>query len=141
MLMVRPERLELVIGQPGPDLVALPVTCADLVFQGAVLRCALRDPAGNELVAHVEAGRRDRASVRARRSGSRGGPRPGGCSTPMPVPERSRTAPGSTPRGEGPRAARRRRGARSDQYSTVRLPTTCGYRWSLLFTRARAFEK
>jgi spermidine/putrescine transport system ATP-binding protein len=59
ILMVRPERLELVVGQPGPDLVALPVTCADLVFQGAVLRCALRDPVGNELVAHVEAGRRD----------------------------------------------------------------------------------
>jgi spermidine/putrescine transport system ATP-binding protein len=59
ILMVRPERLELVVGQPGPDVVALPVTCANLVFQGAVIRCALHDPAGNELVAHVEAARRD----------------------------------------------------------------------------------
>jgi spermidine/putrescine transport system ATP-binding protein len=59
LLMVRPERLELVAAQPGPELVALPVTCADLVFQGAVLRCALRDAAGNELITHVEAARRD----------------------------------------------------------------------------------
>jgi spermidine/putrescine transport system ATP-binding protein len=59
VLMVRPERLELVVGQPSTNLVVLPVTCADLVFQGAVLRCALRDPAGNDLVAHVEAARRD----------------------------------------------------------------------------------
>jgi spermidine/putrescine transport system ATP-binding protein len=61
VLMVRPERIELVAGQPSPNLVALPVTCADLVFQGAVLRFALRDVAGNELVAHVEAARRDPA--------------------------------------------------------------------------------
>jgi spermidine/putrescine transport system ATP-binding protein len=59
ILMVRPERLHLVTAEPAPDRVALPVTCSDLVFQGAVLRCALRDRAGNELVAHVEAARRD----------------------------------------------------------------------------------
>jgi spermidine/putrescine transport system ATP-binding protein len=61
LLMVRPERIELVAGQPSANLVSLPVTCADLVFQGAVLRFALRDVAGNELVAHVEAARRDPA--------------------------------------------------------------------------------
>jgi spermidine/putrescine transport system ATP-binding protein len=59
LLMVRPERLELVAAPPGPELVALAVTCSDLVFQGAVLRCALRDAAGTELIAHVEAARRD----------------------------------------------------------------------------------
>jgi spermidine/putrescine transport system ATP-binding protein len=61
ILMVRPERLQLASMEPasGSDLVALPVTCTDLVFQGAVLRCALRDTSGNELVAHVEATRRE----------------------------------------------------------------------------------
>jgi spermidine/putrescine transport system ATP-binding protein len=59
ILMVRPERLQLSATEPPPHLVSLQVTCADLVFQGAVLRCALRDAAGNELVAHVEASHRD----------------------------------------------------------------------------------
>ncbi len=63
MLMVRPERLEVVTAEPGAgaNLVALPVTCTDLVFQGAVLRCALRDAESNELIAHVEATRQDPA--------------------------------------------------------------------------------
>jgi len=61
ILMVRPERLEPLTTDPGADLVALPVTCTDLVFQGAVLRCALRDAARNELIAHVEATRHDPA--------------------------------------------------------------------------------
>jgi spermidine/putrescine transport system ATP-binding protein len=61
ILMVRPERLEVVMADPGSHLVALPVTCTDLVFQGPVLRCALRDAESNELIAHVEATRHDPA--------------------------------------------------------------------------------
>ena len=64
ILMIRPERLQLETTEPGPHLLALPVTCTDLVFQGAVLRCAARDEAGNALVAHVEASPRD-PSLRA----------------------------------------------------------------------------
>jgi len=55
LLMVRPERLHVGVGEPGPGRVGLPMTCTDLVFQGAQLRCALRDAYGPELVAHIEA--------------------------------------------------------------------------------------
>ena len=57
LLMVRPERLELASHEPPPERLGLPVTCTDLVFQGAVLRCALRDSAGGELIDYLEASR------------------------------------------------------------------------------------
>jgi spermidine/putrescine transport system ATP-binding protein len=57
LLMIRPERLELAAGEPPPGHLGLPVTCTDLVFQGAVRRCALRDPAGGELIDYLEASR------------------------------------------------------------------------------------
>ena len=55
LLMVRPERLQLGVAGPEAGRASVPVTCTDLVYQGAQLRCALRDPAGAELVAHLEA--------------------------------------------------------------------------------------
>jgi spermidine/putrescine transport system ATP-binding protein len=61
LLMVRPERVALGAGPPPPDRLALAVTCTDRVFQGAVVRCALRGPTGEELVACVEAAHRDPA--------------------------------------------------------------------------------
>jgi len=57
LLMVRPERLEVRTGEPEPGRVTLRATCTDLVFQGALLRCALRDADGGELVAYLEASR------------------------------------------------------------------------------------
>ena len=57
LLMIRPERLELAASEPPPGRLGLPVTCTDLVFQGPVRRCALRDPAGGELVDYLEASR------------------------------------------------------------------------------------
>jgi spermidine/putrescine transport system ATP-binding protein len=60
LLMVRPERLELSAEQPAAERSYLPVTCTDIVFQGAVQRCALTTAAGDELVAHVETDRRVR---------------------------------------------------------------------------------
>jgi len=53
ILALRPERLEVLAADPAPHLVAVRVTCTDLVFQGAMVRCALCDAAGNELVAHM----------------------------------------------------------------------------------------
>jgi spermidine/putrescine transport system ATP-binding protein len=53
LMMVRPEDLALEAKEPGPSWSSLPVTCADLVFQGAVVRCALTDCAGHELVVHL----------------------------------------------------------------------------------------
>jgi len=53
LLMVRPEDLALEVKEPGPGWISLLVTCTDLVFQGAVVRCALVDCSGNELVAHL----------------------------------------------------------------------------------------
>jgi spermidine/putrescine transport system ATP-binding protein len=57
LLMIRPERLEVAASEPPPERLGLPVTCTDLVFQGALLRCALRDPAGGELIDYLEASR------------------------------------------------------------------------------------
>jgi spermidine/putrescine transport system ATP-binding protein len=57
LLMVRPERLEVRTTAPEPGRAALRATCTDLVFQGAVLRCAMRDDEGGELVAYLEASR------------------------------------------------------------------------------------
>ncbi len=57
LLMIRPERLEVGPNEPPPERLGLPVTCTDLVFQGAVLRCALRDQAGGELIDYLEASR------------------------------------------------------------------------------------
>jgi spermidine/putrescine transport system ATP-binding protein len=57
LLMIRPERLELAAAEPPPGRLGLPVTCTDLVFQGPVRRCALRDAAGGELVDYLEASR------------------------------------------------------------------------------------
>jgi spermidine/putrescine transport system ATP-binding protein len=54
LLMVRPERLELGASEPPPERMGLPVTCTDIVFQGPVVRCALRDAAGDELVVYLE---------------------------------------------------------------------------------------
>jgi spermidine/putrescine transport system ATP-binding protein len=59
LLMVRPERFELGTGEPAAGRVGLPVTCADVVFQGALLRCALRDADGGERVAYLEAARQE----------------------------------------------------------------------------------
>jgi spermidine/putrescine transport system ATP-binding protein len=53
LLMLRPEDLELGASEPPPGRVGLPVTCTDVVFQGPVVRCALLDAAGDELVAYV----------------------------------------------------------------------------------------
>ena len=57
LLMIRPERLEVAPHEPPPERLGLPVTCTDLVFQGALLRCALRDPAGGEQIDYLEASR------------------------------------------------------------------------------------
>jgi spermidine/putrescine transport system ATP-binding protein len=54
LLMVRPERLALEAGEPSADQVGLPVTCGDLVYQGAVVRCSLRDAGGGELLIYLE---------------------------------------------------------------------------------------
>jgi spermidine/putrescine transport system ATP-binding protein len=62
LLMIRPERLQLGAALPEPERCAIEVTCTDLVFQGAVLRCALRDAAGGELVAYLEASRKEPAA-------------------------------------------------------------------------------
>jgi spermidine/putrescine transport system ATP-binding protein len=61
LLMIRPERLQLGAAEPAPGRVALAVTCTDLVFQGPVVRCALVDAAGNEVIAYLEATRQEPA--------------------------------------------------------------------------------
>ncbi|HEY8123564.1 MAG TPA: ABC transporter ATP-binding protein [Myxococcota bacterium] len=66
LLMVRPERLEVCAGEPDAGSSCLPVTCTDLVFQGAVQRCAVNTAAGDELVAHIETDR----PVREARAGA-----------------------------------------------------------------------
>jgi spermidine/putrescine transport system ATP-binding protein len=57
LLMIRPEHLEVAAEAPADGLLGLPVTCTDLVFQGPVLRVALRDPTGGELVDYLDSSR------------------------------------------------------------------------------------
>jgi spermidine/putrescine transport system ATP-binding protein len=54
LLMIRPERLEIAPREPGAGRLGMPVTCTDVVYQGAVRRCAVRDSAGGELIDYLE---------------------------------------------------------------------------------------
>ncbi len=58
ILMLRPERLALAAHPPDAPAAALPVTVTDILFQGSVLRCRLRDGSGAELVAELDDARR-----------------------------------------------------------------------------------
>jgi hypothetical protein len=55
--MIRPERLEIAPTKPADGHLGLPVTCTDVVYQGAVRRCAVEDSAGGELIDYLEASR------------------------------------------------------------------------------------
>ena len=61
LVMVRPERLRVGAAPGGPE--ALPATISDVVFQGPVVRCALRAADGTELVAHLGPGDQTAALV------------------------------------------------------------------------------
>jgi spermidine/putrescine transport system ATP-binding protein len=52
-LMVRPERVRILLEQPADGQVGIPCRVRDLVFQGPVVRLALDAPDGTEVVAHV----------------------------------------------------------------------------------------
>jgi spermidine/putrescine transport system ATP-binding protein len=52
-VMVRPERIRLSTTEPPAGSARVAVELADLVFQGPVVRCALRAPDGTQIVAHV----------------------------------------------------------------------------------------
>ena len=54
VLMIRPERIKLLTAPPGAPWNAVQATVTDIVFQGPVLRCVLRDDAGHEILAHVD---------------------------------------------------------------------------------------
>jgi spermidine/putrescine transport system ATP-binding protein len=58
MVMVRPERVRLSVDEPENGEPALPVTVTELIFQGPVVRCVLRDATGDEIVAHLASDRR-----------------------------------------------------------------------------------
>ena len=51
VVMVRPERVRIGTASDRPE--AFPATLVDVVFQGPVVRCALRAADGTELVAHL----------------------------------------------------------------------------------------
>jgi spermidine/putrescine transport system ATP-binding protein len=52
-VMVRPERVQVLTGEPESGRVGVPCTVRDLLFQGPVIRFALAADDGAELVAHV----------------------------------------------------------------------------------------
>jgi spermidine/putrescine transport system ATP-binding protein len=54
-VMVRPERVHVLMQEPVNGVVGVPCTVADLVFQGPVVRVALATDDGQEVVAHVGA--------------------------------------------------------------------------------------
>jgi spermidine/putrescine transport system ATP-binding protein len=51
--MIRPERVRLATSEPSNGAGAISASVADLVFQGPVVRCALRAVDGTQVVAHV----------------------------------------------------------------------------------------
>lgn len=57
LLMIRPERLELAPAEPPEGRLGLPVVCTDVVYQGAMRRCAVEHAAGGELVDYLETSR------------------------------------------------------------------------------------
>jgi spermidine/putrescine transport system ATP-binding protein len=52
-VMVRPERVHLRVDDQPADASCVRATLVELVFQGPVIRCLLRDSGGAELIAHV----------------------------------------------------------------------------------------
>ncbi len=54
-VMVRPERVRVLMQAPANGYVGVPCTVSDLVFQGPVVRVALATAGGDEVVAHVGA--------------------------------------------------------------------------------------
>jgi spermidine/putrescine transport system ATP-binding protein len=52
-VMIRPERVRLARSEPSNGAGAISASVADLVFQGPVVRCALRTVDGTQVVAHV----------------------------------------------------------------------------------------
>jgi len=57
MVMIRPERVRVSTTRPEGES-ALPATVVELIFQGPVVRCVLRDATGDEIVAHLASDRR-----------------------------------------------------------------------------------
>jgi len=57
VLMIRPERINL-LAAPDPRLNGIEATVREIVFQGPVLRCLLRDAAGDEILAHIDGAER-----------------------------------------------------------------------------------
>jgi spermidine/putrescine transport system ATP-binding protein len=54
VVMLRPERIKLTRTPAEPRWCAIPVRVGDIIFQGPVLRCLLRDVADGEIVAHID---------------------------------------------------------------------------------------
>jgi spermidine/putrescine transport system ATP-binding protein len=59
LLMVRPERVKLEAARPGHTC-AIQVTVTEIIFQGPVLRCLLRDAQDDEITAHIDEAERPR---------------------------------------------------------------------------------
>lgn len=57
MVMIRPERVRVSTTRPEGES-ALPATVVELIFQGPVVRCVLRDASGDEILAHLASDRR-----------------------------------------------------------------------------------
>jgi spermidine/putrescine transport system ATP-binding protein len=54
VVMLRPERIKLTAGPADPRWSAIPVRVTEIIFQGPVLRCVLRDAADGEILAHID---------------------------------------------------------------------------------------
>jgi len=54
VVMLRPERIKLTAGSADPRWSAIPVRVTEIIFQGPVLRCVLRDAADGEILAHID---------------------------------------------------------------------------------------
>ncbi len=54
VVMLRPERIKLTAAAADTRWPAIPVRVTEIIFQGPVLRCVLRDVADGEILAHID---------------------------------------------------------------------------------------
>jgi len=65
VVMVRPERVKVIAAAPSTESrhCVVPVTVRDVIFQGPVLRCLMRDDEGDDIIANIDEAERPEGLV------------------------------------------------------------------------------
>ncbi|HSP97504.1 MAG TPA: ABC transporter ATP-binding protein [Candidatus Dormibacteraeota bacterium] len=88
VVMLRPERIELTTNPAATRWGAIPVQVVDVIFQGPVLRCLLRDATGGEITAHIDDDERPQGLTRGAEMWASWDPNGACLLPPQPAPPR-----------------------------------------------------